>query len=587
MSKWDLSGYFKTNEEWSAKFNELNESIPELNKFKGKLGKKATLIAYLQKSKELELVLMPLYGYAHQSADLDQSNQEYAGRMQQLGLLFAKWSNATSFYESEIIALGEKKINSFLKKDNFLKDYAFSFRSLFHNQRHVLSEKEEMIFANFSPISGSIDDVYNSVYAIDRKNEVVSLSDGQERTITLSNYRSIIPELKNANDRKIVFEAAFKRFQENKNTFANIYNSVLLSLQASYKSRSFNSALEAKLYSHNIPLEVFNNLKNVVYENTNLVKRYLELRKKALKISDYHTWDRFIELAYSSKKYDYQEAKEIFFEAIKLMPEEYIEAQKSALEDGYVDVQSADTKRTGAYSTHFYGYHPYILLNHDKSLDSVFTLAHEAGHSAHSIFSAKNQPYPTHGYEIFVAEIASTFNEHLLLDYLLEKSTSKKEKIALLEKAINNILSTFYRQTLFAHYEYEANELLAKGEPITADALSKIMIELYQHYYDLDITKEGPKQYVWAYIPHLFHTPFYVYQYATSFAASLKFYENIKSQVPQAYENYLSLLKSGGSDFPVTLVMKAGVDLTAKEAYLAVVHRFEELLNKLAQILEK
>jgi len=215
----------------------------------------------------------------------------------------------------------------------------------------------------------------------------------------------------------------------------------------------------------------------------------------------------------------------------------------------------------------------------------VFTLAHEAGHSAHSIFSAESQPYPTHSYEIFVAEIASTFNEHLLLDYLVENSTSKEEKIALLEKAIDDILGTFFRQTLFATYEYEANELVKKGIPINSESLSKIMIDLYEHYYGIDIREEKYKQYVWAYIPHLFHTPFYVYQYSTSFAASLKFYEDVKNNVSGSLDNYLSLLKSGGADYPASLVLKAGVDLSSKEPYLAVINRFRELLTKLKEIL--
>ena len=263
------------------------------------------------------------------------------------------------------------------------------------------------------------------------------------------------------------------------------------------------------------------------------------------------------------------------------MPKEFIETQKDAILDGYVDVNPNDGKRTGAYSSGMFGHHPFILLNHNETLDSVFTLAHEAGHSAHTIFSNSNQPMPIIVIIIFVAEIASTFNEHLLLDHLLSVAKTKDERVELLESAINGILATFYRQTLFATYEYKANELVKNNVPITEQSLSKIMIDLYKHYYDIDITKEPGKQYVWAYIPHLFYTPFYVYQYATSFSASLKIYENIKAKKEEAYENYVSMLKSGGSKFPVDQAKLAGADLTNKETFMAVVNRLNNLIDLL------
>jgi oligoendopeptidase F len=277
----------------------------------------------------------------------------------------------------------------------------------------------------------------------------------------------------------------------------------------------------------------------------------------------------------------------LFFEAIAHMSEEFTSHQKEALKDGFVDAYPTDGKRTGAYSSGFYGFHPYILLNHDDTLDAVFTLAHEAGHSAHTIFSNENQPMPTSDYTIFVAEIASTFNEHILLDYLLSKATTKTQKIDLLEKAIDGIMATFFRQTLFATYEYEANQLVEKGVPITDQSLSKIMIDLYKHYYDLDITEENGKQYVWAYIPHLYYTPFYVYQYSTSYSASLKIYDNVKTNQPNAMENFIGLLKSGGSDFPVNQAAKAGADLTNKETFMAVIKRFNSLIDQLEKVLEE
>ena len=231
--------------------------------------------------------------------------------------------------------------------------------------------------------------------------------------------------------------------------------------------------------------------------------------------------------------------------------------------------------------------HPYILLNYSKTLSDVFTVAHEAGHSMHSMYASETQPTSLQNYTIFVAEVASTFNEHNLLDYIIKESdASKEEKIALLQSAIDDIVSTFYRQTLFAIYELEAHKLVESSQPITADVLSKIMIDLYEEFYGLDIAKEEVKEFVWAYIPHLFYTPFYVYQYATSFAASLKIYENVKEGKADAFENYLGLLKSGGSDYPVEQLKQAGVDLTSEDAFLAVVHRMKELVDELEEVLK-
>jgi oligoendopeptidase F len=310
------------------------------------------------------------------------------------------------------------------------------------------------------------------------------------------------------------------------------------------------------------------------------------MRKEALSLDHHHTYDRFIPLATSKSKFSYDEAKELFFASLEGYDDEFVAMAKSALEDGYVDVYEQPGKRTGAYSWSAINEHPYILLNYDETLSDVFTVAHEAGHSMHSQFAAKYQSEATQNYTIFVAEIASTFNEHNLLDYFIRNAKATKEdKIALLQQSIDDILGTFYRQTLFATYELRAHELAEQGTPITYETLSGIMVDLYKEYYDLDITTEQGKEYVWAYIPHLFHTPFYVYQYATSFAASLKLYEMVQTDKSNL-KHHMDLLKAGGDDYPVLQVQKAGVDLTTKEPFEAVVHRLNQLLDELELALQ-
>ncbi|CCV63840.1 Oligoendopeptidase F [Alteracholeplasma palmae J233] len=586
MQKWDLTYFYPSDDAWEKDYEILESMINHFETFQGKLNEFDTFKAYHLYEEKFITLLYKVYPYAHLGSDLNLKDSVKGNQNQRVGLLLSKLGQKTSFVSPEIISLGEEKVISWAKNDDFLKAYVFPFEKLFRGQKHVLSELEEKILANYSSIRSIPTQLYQSLSIIDRTDEEVTLSNGKKVLVSAASYRALIEESENPSDRQLVFEALYKRYKDNKSAFANTYNLVLQQRAASYKSRNYASSLEAALDGNNIPVSVFHNLKDVVYENTDLIKRYINLRKKHLNLETYHTYDRFLKLAKSDKKYTYAESKELFFESIKHFTPEFVEKQKSAVADGFVDVLPQDGKRTGAYSSGFYGHHPFILLNHNETLDSAFTLAHEAGHSAHTLFSNEARPMAIADYTIFVAEIASTFNEHALLDYMLKNVTSKNERIVLLESAIDGILSTFYRQTLFATYEYEANKLVEEGKPINADALSKIMIDLYKHYYDLDIAKENGKELVWAYIPHLFHTPFYVYQYATSYSASLKIYSDIKNNKPHAMENYLGLLKSGGSDYPVNQAKKAGADLTTKDTFLAVITRFKELLDLLEETLK-
>ena len=587
MSKWDLSIFYSDLVAWDQDLAKLSTEIDALANFSGKLGDFENFKAFFETEEKTIKLLYQLYAYIHLNSDLNLKDQVKSAKNQQMMLTYAKMQQKTSFARPELISLGEEKVMTFLEKDDFLKTHTFEMKKLFMQQKHVLDTDQEKLLSNFGPSRSIPSNLYQALAIIDREDETITLSDGKEVKVTQSNYRSLIPEVPTAKDRQLVFEAAFKRYKENKAAFAATYNLVLQQAAANYKSRNYASALDAALFQNNIPTSVFHNLKDVAYENTALIKRYIELRRKHLGLEKYHTYDRFMKLAHDDTKYPYEVSKDLFFESIKHLDEEFVSHQKDALKDGFVDAYPQDGKRTGAYSSGFYGWHPYILLNHDDTLDAVFTLAHEAGHSAHTIFANEHQPMATSDYTIFVAEIASTFNEHVLLDYLLSKAETKTQKIDLLEKAIDGIMATFFRQTLFATYEYEANLLVEKGQPVTDQSLSKIMIDLYKHYYDLDITEENGKEYVWAYIPHLYYTPFYVYQYATSYSASLKIYENVKNNVPSAMEDFKGLLKSGGSDFPVNQAAKAGADLTNKETFMAVIARFESLIDQLEKVLEE
>jgi oligoendopeptidase F len=583
---WDLTRLYPTLEAWENDYQTIETLIEELKSHQGKLHDFDHFKAYYLTQKDLSVKLVKAYQYAALTSDLDKKNTTNAARVQQMAFLMSKLRSATAFESPELIQIGEETILSFLDQDPELEPYRFSVAKLFRSQQHVLDEQSESLLANFSQLTNKGSEIYTALSIADGVDKSVTLADGETITVTQGNFRSYLADLDDPDDRRKVFEAIFSSYQDHKNSYAQIYNTILQKNIAMMKSRKYDSVLESYLFSNNIPLDVYHNLIEVAAANTAPVKRYYQMRKEALGLDHHHTYDRFIPLATSKSKFSYDEAKELFFASLEGYDDEFVAMAKSALEDGYVDVYEQPGKRTGAYSWSAINEHPYILLNYDETLSDVFTVAHEAGHSMHSQFAAKYQSEATQNYTIFVAEIASTFNEHNLLDYFIRNAKATKEdKIALLQQSIDDILGTFYRQTLFATYELRAHELAEQGTPITYETLSGIMVDLYKEYYDLDITTEQGKEYVWAYIPHLFHTPFYVYQYATSFAASLKLYEMVQADKSNL-KHHMDLLKAGGDDYPVLQVQKAGVDLTTKEPFEAVVHRLNQLLDELELALQ-
>ncbi|PKL00714.1 MAG: oligoendopeptidase F [Tenericutes bacterium HGW-Tenericutes-1] len=581
--KWDLTYLFKTQEDFNQALQTTMGIIDKLATYKGQLHLEEKFVEYYLLQKKLTEVGLRAYQYASLKSDLNKKDANNAKQLQMVQIGFAKLSEACSFEEPELISIGKETIMKYAHNHKELHEFEFGFEKLFRRQEHILDDNSEALLANFNRLATSGRELYSSLSVADMENSDVMLDNGEIVTITNSNYRAYISKSKSPKEREEIFRAVFSYYDIHKNTYANIYKTVLEADFAWMKARKYETSVESYLFNNAIPVDVYYSLTQVAKETTAPVKKYIQLRKKALGLETYHTYDRFLELVQTDKEYEYEEARTLFFNSIKDFPADFQDKAHEVLKEGFVDVFEADGKRTGAYSSSMPDLHPYILLNYSKTLGDVFTVAHEAGHSMHSMYAAEGQPSALQDYTIFVAEVASTFNEHNLLDYIIKNSNaSKNDKIALLQRAIDDIMSTFYRQTLFALYELEAHKLMENNQPITADILSEIMINLYKEFYDLDITTEEVKQFVWAYIPHLFYTPFYVYQYATSFAASLKIYEDVKNKVAGAFERYIGLLKSGGSKFPVEQLKEAGVDLTKKDAFIAVSNRLSELVNQLA-----
>lgn len=585
MNEWNLGLIYKNYEDFLKELEEFPFQIKLAEQLRGKLNSLDGLLEYDCIMKKIDERIERLFCYASMKYDLNQKDSKASEDYQKVYQLFNELLSKTAFINPELLANDRKKLFECLKDDR-LKKYQYKFDQLFRSQDFYLDAKSEELMANYGEATGGFNRLYDKLAVSDRESVEVTISTNEVLSINESNFTYYLGILPNQDDRRIVFEAIYNFYEHHKNTFAGIYDGIMQTELADIKNRGYQSILESHLYYNAIPKEVFLSLIDTARKHNAPLKEYYALRKKHFNLETLHTYDRFLSFAKSNEVYTYDTAKAMVLDACKELGEDYYAHACKALEDGRVSVYTNDGKRTGAYSTSLYKEGTFILLNHNDNLDSAFTIAHEAGHSIHSLYANEHQDEVNANYTIFVAEIASTFNEQLFLDYVMKHSHNKNEKIVILQQAIDNIVSTFYRQTLFANYEYLAHQMVEDKKPISAETLGSIMTDLYMDYYGIDLNKEPLKNNVWAYIPHFFQTPFYVYQYATSFAASLAIYEEVKKN-PKSLDKYLAMLSMGGSNYPVEIVKTAGVDLTKTDAFLAVVNRLEELTKELKKLLEE
>lgn len=582
--KWNLSDIYENYSAWEKDFEKVSELKKELAGFKGQFGNEGKLLEFFQKQEEMDKISYKLYRYPQLARDLNSLDKEAVEHLQKVQFLFAEISTELSWVNSELVD-NRENIEKWIEKKEF-DDYRFGLKNLFRLQKHILEKKESKLLSYYSSFFSAPRSIYSEVTVTDVEWPQVTLSSGEKVDVTPANYSKILSTNRNQEDRKLMFQTFYTIYEKKKNTIAAIYNSILQKGIASKKAYNYDSFLLSHLESDNIPEEIYLNLVNTAKNNTKPLQRYLKLRKKILGLEKYYNFDGSINLIEFDKEYEYDDAKEIVLNSVAPLGKDYVEKMKKAISEGWLDVFEAKGKRTGAYSAGVYGVHPYMLLNYNKTLDSVFTLAHELGHTLHTLYSDENQPFSMADYTIFVAEVASTFNERLLLDYMLENTNDPKERIALLEQEIGNIVGTFYFQALLADYEYQAHKLAEAGEPITAEVLSKIMEDLFDKYYGDIIEKDDLIYIFWARVPHFFNSPFYVYQYATCFASSAILYEKMinssdESEKKQTLDKYIQLLSSGGNDFPMEQLKKAGVDLSKIETIEAVAKQFNLLLDKL------
>ena len=589
--KWNFGDIYQSWEDWENGFSNLEKMMNEVAALKGTLSKSPeSLLHALKLQDEMNVLSYKIYRYPQLMRDTDTRNQDVASKFQRVQILFSKFGTATSWINPELLQIPWDIMKEWLQKQEF-NSYKFNLEDLFRQQKHVLDEEKETMLSYYSQFNGSPRDIYTEISTSDIKFPTVKLSTGEDLKMTSGNYSLTLATNKNQADRKLAFDTHYGVYKDYENTYASIYNAVCQKDWATAQARNYSSSLEATLDGNNIPISVYENLVNTVKANTEPLKKYNRLRKEVLKLEKYHTYDGSISIVESDKVYDYDEAAEWVIESVAPLGKDYQSKLETALSSGWLDVYEADGKRSGAYSANVYGVHPYMLLNYNGTLRSVFTLGHELGHTLHTVLSNENQPFATSSYTIFVAEVASTFNEALLLDYLMSKTEDPKARASLLQQAIDNLTGSFYFQTLLADFEIQVHKMVEAGKPVTSKVLNEIMDELFNTYYGDSTEKDELLNLVWTRIAHMYRTPFYVYQYATCFASSAQLYKSITTGTDEekdaAKEKYLTLLKSGGNDYPIEQLKKSGVDLTKPETINAVVEQMNDLVSRLEEELKK
>ncbi len=592
--KWNMTDFYANWENWDKDLEDLKIMMKEIPQYRGQIKDDSKkFIELIQLEERLGRLLDKLYVYVYMLKDLDSKDEISSVKLQEIQALYTEYSVSAAWITPEILQIPKETMERWIDENPELKDHRFGLMEIYRLQGHVLDEGKEKLLSYYGQYMGAPHDIYAELSISDMKWNEVKLSDGYEGPVTNGIYSKVLSTNRNQEDRKKAFEALYGAFENNKNTYGAIYRALLQRDVASSKGRNYGSSLEKALEPKNVPVDVYTTLLKSAIDNNAPLQRYVNLRKKALGLKEYHYYDNSINIVEYDKTFDYDTAKEMVYNSVAPLGEDYLTKMNKAISEGWIDVFETENKRSGAYSIGIYDVHPYMLLNYQSTLDDVFTLAHELGHTLHTILSNEKQPYATHDYTIFVAEVASTFNERLLLDYMIKNSNDPIEKIALIEQALGNIVGTFYIQTLFANYEYQAHKLIEDGKAVTPDVLSGIMDNLFKEYFGDTITMDELQKIIWARIPHFFNSPYYVYQYATSFASSANLYDRItntkysEEERVKAKEDYLTLLKSGGNDHPMFQLKKAGVDLTKEESFHAVAVEFDRLLNILEEELNK
>lgn len=584
--KWNLSDIFPTWEEWEAAYKKIETGIDRYAALKGTLaGGPDRLLDAFQLSEELEQLAYRVWYFPSLQYDQDQRDNGVNAKRQQVQILFARLHQAGSWFSPELLKVPLDTVRGWMDRFEPLRLYRFAIENLYRQQDHVLDESGERLMSLSSRLASAPNEAYWALSTADAKFPTVTLSNGETVTVSYGQYRAILATRREQADRETAFTALHETYQSNINTYATLYNGVCQRDWFHARARGYTSTLEAALHADNIPTSVVENLIETTRAGVEPLRRYHRLRRKTLGVPSYHVYDFSIPLVTVDKKYQYDEVLDWIVQAVAPLGPEYQRRMREGFAGGWIDVYENEGKRSGAYSAPVYGTHPYMLLNYTDTLDDVFTLAHEMGHSMHTILSHEHQPFVYSGYTIFVAEVPSTLSEALLLEFMLARSTDPAERVVLLQHAIDNITGTFFTQVMFADYELRVHRLAEQDRPITSEILTETYKALLTDYYGDAVDLNAMTGLTWARIPHFFNSPYYVYQYATCFASAAEISKEImhgsETSRTVARERYLDLLKSGGSDYPMALLKTAGVDLAQPDTVRAIIEQLDDLVSRL------
>lgn len=582
--KWKLENIYLDETLWASDYELVKNMVGDIGAKKGSLGKSAAdLLAVLKLSDEMAVLMEKLYVYARMRRDEDNRKNDYQVLFDKASNLMVEVNSATSYIVPEIISIDEAQLKGYLAENNELAIYEHFLNEILRQKEHILSPEEELILARAADIAYASSNIFSMLNNADIKFPVIKDEEGNELELTKGRYGRFMES-----DKREVRQEAFEALY---GSYGKLINTIGMTLSSSVKkdifyasTRKYNSALEAALDSDNVSVEVYERLIETVHKNLDKMYKYMEIRKRLLGLDELHMYDIYVPLIKDVKmEIPYEEGKSLVMEGLRPLGSDYLAVLEKGLNSGWIDVYENEGKTSGAYSWGSYGTNPYILLNYDNKLDDAFTLAHELGHSLHSYYSNATQPYVYSQYSIFVAEVASTVNESLLIDYMIKNAKNDREKAYLINHYLEQFRGTVFRQTMFAEFEKLIHEAVEAGEALTPESLSRIYSDLNSLYYgeavvlDENIAKE------WARIPH-FYSAFYVYKYATGFTAATALKEQIIKEGEPAVARYLEFLKAGSSDYPLNVLQKAGVDLTQPEPVQAALDYFGQLVDELERL---
>lgn len=590
---WALEDMYASVSEWEDEIAAIRVLTKEMESARERMtANGSNLLAMLECYARCAEKLMLAYDYANRASDADTKNMENQANAQKIMSIYVECSSRLAFLDPMILELGEEKLNSFYEEEPGLIAYRLHIEEVKRRKAHRLSAEMEELLASAGEMQQSPDMIFNIMNNSDLQFPVIADEKGEEVRITQGRYTTLLT----SGDRRVrkdTFTGFYSVYEQFKNTLAATYSSQVKQLQFDAKARKYSSTLEAALDVTNVPVLVYDNLLETVNANLDKMHRYVSLRKKWLGVEELHMYDISTPMvAGVDRKISYEEAKDTVLKALAPLGERYVGLVKEGYDSRWIDVYENEGKRSGAYSAGVYGVHPYVLLNHDDTLNDMFTLAHEMGHAIHSYLSNEEQPYLYSEYKIFVAEVASTCNEVLLIEYLLQNtmeegiSMDKKERAYLLNRFLDSYKGTVYRQTMFAEYEKITNEMAEQGESLTAEVLSKVYYDLNCKYYGPDMVSDPQIALEWSRIPH-FYLNFYVYQYATGFSAAVAIARRILKEGEAAVADYMKFLSGGCTKPPVELLKIAGVDMSKKESIQEALDVFGELLDEMEALTEE